>query len=333
MSNAFPLPSPPPVTLAYIAATQSFNADALFSALLPLSFRGVEFPYLRLRTRFREDLAIHKFADRDGAHIEGMGRHPLEFTARIPFLNGLDAGQNETWQRPLYPLVRDNLLRAVLDKSSGPLQHPEFGKTFSCKCQTMEWELEASVRSGVWVDIVWLESDDTGQELEDNLAGPSPLAGVQSAANDLTTYLGTIDPSIIPQPYVPPLSFDDMMNALRGVVDTPSLLAKQFGGRINNFIYECNALAASVNASASALNWPILDACERGKDSCYSLQASQLTKGRPIALYTVQKDATVAAVATQIPAPIGDILQLNPAYLGSPLITALSVVRYYRNAA
>src|SRR5580700_9335962 len=140
------------------------DSNALFAALLELRWKDISFPYASLRNRLRQDLVIHKFADRDGAHVEGLGRHPFEFTARVPMLNGLDAGPNEHWQRPLYPFVRDNLLRAALDKTSGILQHPELGP-ITCKLETLDWELKAEVRSGVWVDVTWLETDDGGLDI------------------------------------------------------------------------------------------------------------------------------------------------------------------------
>lgn len=317
--------------LGDLTGAAAANYDSLFAGLLPLIWKDVDFPYTRLETDVRQDLAIHKFADRDGAHIEGTGRSPLQFTARIPMLNGLDAGINEHWQRPLYPFVRDNLLRAAVDKSSGVLQHPELGP-ITCKLESMRWVLDAGVRSGVWVDVVWLESDDTGVDLDQALANPSPLANAQASANDLEFHLSTIDPKLIPHPYVPPFGFDDLMNSIRGVVDTPTLLQKQYAGRIDNFIYECKALGASLDAAANALNWPMIQACERGKEACYDMKATLLTKGRPITFYLVLKDSTLSQVAAQIPAPIGQVIQLNPAYMASPLVSAGSVVRYYRAA-
>jgi hypothetical protein len=311
------------------------STDALFGGLLPLEWKTFQFPFTHFRTRVRQDLAIHKFADRDGAHFEGTGRAPLEFSCRIPFLNGLDAGPQETWSRPLYPFVRDNVLRAAVDRSSGILQHPELGN-ITCKLQTMEWELEAQVRSGVWADISWIETDDTGIDLQQDLTNPSPLANAQAAANDLTFQLHEIDPSIVPQPYVPPVGFDDLMIAIRGVVDTPTLLQYETAGRVNSLIYQATAMQASLNSKAnrSALNWPMIDACERAKEAGYDLKATLLSKGKGIKLFTVQKPSTMAQVAAMIGAPVNDIVQLNPAFVRGPIISAGSVVRFYaKNAA
>jgi hypothetical protein len=341
MSQFTPPASGPEASLAGVlqgsnigtgVAAFATNYNDLFAALLELSYKEVSFPYVSIRSELRHDLAIHKFVDRDGAYIEGTGRSPLEFTARIPMLNGLDAGINEHWQRPLYPFVRDNLLRVAVDKSSGTLQHPELGP-ITCKLERMSWVLEAGVRSGVWVDVTWLETDDTGIDLQQALSNPSPLANCQAAANDLTFQIASIDPNLIPQPYVPTIGFDDMMNAIRGVTDTPTILQKQYAGRVDNFIYECNALEASLNSAASALNWPMIQSAERAKQAAYQLKSTLLAKGKAVGLFTVQKTSTLAQVAAQIPAPIGDLIQLNTAFMNHPLVPASSQIRYYLKKA
>jgi hypothetical protein len=331
------MPTPQPDSISTIigpsagASAQDYNE--LFAALLELSWKGIAFPYTKLRTEFRQDLAIHKFADRDGAHIEGMGSAPLEITARVPLINGLDAGKNEHWTRPLYPTVRDNLLRACADKSSGPLQHPEFG-VLNCKVQTMAWELEAQTRQGVWVDFKWLQTDDTADDqLQQALSQPSPLANMAAAANDLDSNLANVSPIVVPTPYVPPIGFSDLANQIRAVVDQTTQLQKSSAGRVDNMIYEANALRDSLNRLASALNWPMIQSCERAKESCYDLKASILKKGRPIGFYTTQKDATLAQIAAALGVNVMDTISLNPAYAMQPLVPKLSVVRYYTQPA
>jgi hypothetical protein len=342
MANANPLFNPKPqgqpdsisTIVGPSAGSTPQDYNELFAALLELQWKGIGFPYVKLRTEFRQDLAIHKFADRDGAHIEGMGSAPLEITARVPLINGIDAGKNEHWGRqPLYPFVRDNLLRACADKSSGPLQHPEFG-ILNCKVQTMAWELDAQVRQGVWVDFKWLQTDDTADDdLQQALTQPSPLANAAAAAADLDSNLANVSPIVVPTPYVPPISFSDLANSLRAVVDQTTQLAKSTAGRADNMIYEANAMRDSLNRLASALNWPMLNSCERAKESCYDLKSSILKKGRPIGFYTTQKDSTLAQIASAIGANVMDVISLNPAYAMQPLVSKLSVVRYYTQPA
>src|SRR5579875_375296 len=317
-----------------IPANVSQNVNELFAGLLEFRWREVSFPVVEFSTVLRQDLAIHKFADRDGAHVEGTGRAPLQITARIPFLNGLDAGPNEHWQRPLYPYTWRKFFEACADKTSGTLQHPELGP-LTCKVQDVQTRWTAAARSGVHVDVTWIESDDTGTDLEQALANPSPLANIQAAANDLDEQLTSVNPDVVPKPYVPPTSFGDLVNAIRGAVDQTTMLQKQFAGRIDNVLYEANALEFSLTAgsNANALNLPMVDACERAKSAAYDLKKTLLSKGKPIGFYTVQKDSTLAQIAASIPAPLGDVMQLNPGYIQSPVVPAGSVVRFYKSAA
>ena len=303
--------------------------NALFAQLPALEWKEIQLPYSSFTWEIRHDLAIHKLFDRDGAYIEGTGRNPVEFTARVPLLNGLDAGPNERWQRPLFPFTSDALVRVAMDKSSGVLVTPRFGPV-TCKLQHLRGVLDANVRSGEWVDVSWSETDDSASsDISQDLSNPSPLANAQAAANDLTFQMTEVDPNVIPNLYVPPVSFDDMMNAIRGVVDTPTLLQKQYAGQVANMIYEANALEASANASANALNWPLIQSAERVKAAAYALQGSLLKKTKTVVFYTVGADCTLASLSAQASAPIGDLMQLNPGLCANPLVSAGTVLRKY----
>lgn len=319
---------------AGVTDTAAANTDDLFAGLLEMSWRGIPFPYTRTRLSLRQDLAIHKFVDRDGAHIEGTGRAPLQFTARIPFINGLQRGRQETWDRPLYPKVWRQFFAACADKTTGLFIHPELGE-FTCKCEAADTEWTADARGGVYVDVTFLETDDGIEELNLDLASPSPLANMQAAASDLDTNMANIDPAIIPQPFEPTFSFSDLANSIRAVTDLPTLLSKEFAGRIDNMIYECQSIEDSLDraVNASPLNWPFFQSCEQAKSACYDLKKTQVAKARPVSLYPVPKDSTLAQIASSINANIVDIMTLNPSYVQVPLVNAGTVIRYYSQAA
>ena len=336
-----------------VPADANPDVSRIFEALLELRWREVPFPYTELTTELRQDLAIHKFADRDGAHIEGTGRSPLQITARVPLLVGIEAGPNEHWQRPLYPFTWRKLFEACADRRTGTLQHPELGE-LTCKLESMRTRWDANVRSGVYVDISWMESDDLGINLEQDLAQPSPLADVQAAAGDLDNYVLSLRPDQAPTfpqsfsdlqqgqptgaPQIPPklpYTFSDLVHAIRGSIDQGTLLQRQFAGRIDNLLYQVQTILDSLQSptNRSALNWPFIDAGERARAACYDLKRTLLAKGRPVGFYTVPRDATLAMIAANIPATISDVITLNPAYMSSPLITGGSVVRYYTKPA
>ncbi len=317
-----------------IPANASANTNDLFASLLEFAWREVGFPVIRFKTLLRQDLAIHKFADRDGAHVEATGRAPLQISARIPFINGLDQGPNEHWQRPLYPFAWRKFFSACADRTSGTLQHPELGP-LTCKVESMETDWDAGARGGTYVEVTWIESDDSTVDLTNDLAQPSPLADAQAAASDLDFQLSTTSPLVTPQPYVPPITFTSLMQSIRSVTDQTTIVQKQSAGRIDNMIYEAQALEDSLNraVNANCLNWPMIRAAEVAKSSAYDIKATQLTKSKPIALYTTTKDSTMAQVAAVIGTPLAEVMLLNPNYIAGPLIFKDSVVRYYKKAA
>jgi hypothetical protein len=310
------------------------NYNDLFGALNELRWKDVSLPYTRFTQTFRQDLAIHKFADADGAHVEGTGRAPMEFTARVPLLNGILQAPNEHWQKPLYPFTWRKLVTVCSDKSSGTLNHPELGP-ITCKLESFETVWDGNVRSGVWVDIRWIETDDSGVDLEEALSAPSPLAALGAFASDLDLQMASLNPDIFPTPYVPQFSLTDLANSVRAVFDQYTLLQKSYAGRVANIIYEANQIEASANAAgnASCLNWPLLLAAEGIKSAAYDVQATQLNKARKIGLYTCPMDMTMGKVANAIGVDVMTLIQLNPGYVTTPVVPQNTVVRYYQKAA
>lgn len=306
------------------------DTNALFAGLLEHRWREVSFPTESFELSFRHDLAIHKLVDRDGAFVEGTGRAPMQFTARIPFVNGITPGPNEHWQRPLYPFAWRKFLVAFADKSTGPLQHPELGD-IPCKPESFRCVWSAHRRGGVDVEAAWIETDDTDQDiLGQALAAPSPLADLDQAAADADQILETP----LPAPNLPslptfPVTFEDFMRSIRGAIDQTTLLQKRFAGQLDNIQYQAQLLKGSVARANNALYWPLTQVAERMTASSNVVRSTLLTRGRRVGLYRVPKGSTLAQIANTIPAPIGDLVSLNRALVARPVVPRDSVVRYY----
>ena len=306
----------------------------LFDQLLEFQWRGIGFPVAEFAVDLRQDQTIHKIVDKDGAHVEGTGRHPLQFTARVPFLNGLSSGLAETWglsnNWTLYPTVWRQFFQACADKSTGDLQHPELG-VITCKCESARTRWAADVRTGVWVDVTWIESDDSAIQLTEALQKESPIATVSSVGAALDAYLS--DPTNLKAPELPtfPTTFGDFVNAIRGTIDQTTILQRSFAGRIDNLIYQATSIEDALDRSvnANALNWPVTQACEQMKSAAYVLKATIGTKSKTVALYTVPKDSTLGQIAATLGADLGPLMALNVAFVGAGVVPGGSVVRYY----
>jgi hypothetical protein len=325
-----------------VAAGAPADAAHVLNYLVEYQWRGIGFPTESFTIELRQDLAIHKMTDRDGAYIEGTGRSPLQFSARIPFINGLTAGMNESWGGTnLYPSQWRSFFAACADRSTGVLQHPELGP-ITCKLESCHTEWSGHSLGGVWVNAVWLETDDSDiNQVTAALASPSPAGQVASASADLDNDVpNVIGPSLPTFPF----SFSDLAFAIRGVIDTPSLMAKELGGRIDNILYQANTIVQALKGysdaaqtlnpnggvgNTSALNWPIYDACMQVQSAAYDLKSLQLTSGKPVSFYRVTVDQPLFSVAQNIPAPLDDIFTLNPTLISQAIILSGTKVRYY----
>lgn len=315
------------------------SIDDLFAQLKEFQWRGVGFPSIEDDLEIRQDLVIHRFADRNGAYVEGTGRHPVQVTSRIPFLNHIFASPNETWpQGALYPYQWRLFLQACLEGTSGTLQHPELGP-LNCKIDLAKTTWNAKVRGGVWVHAVWVESDDTqADQLGQDLSNASPIAALTANAVDLDANIATLDAALTAQQNpLPPLdfTFDTLASAVVGVIDSTTIVEKEAQGRIANIVYQADRVQTSIRMSPiGPLLWPIYQASSRLKDAAYNTALTPPVAGAgPVATKQVAKDCTLAQAALFVGANITDFILLNYGLVGTPVIPAGTTVSYYAKAA
>lgn len=343
--SSFSTPNDPPTAGSGGAAAKPGAAPTgsvldLFAQLKEFQWKGVAFPCVETGLDVRQDLVVHKFADRNGAYVEGTGRHPVQITALIPFLNTIYTGKNETWaQGNLYPYQWRFFLKACLEGTSGTLQHPELGN-LNCKVELAHTDWKGSVTGGVWVHATWVESDDTqADQLGQDLSDKSPIAQMMSSADGLDEQIATLDSlrALTRRPF-PPMqySFDQLASAITGSIDSVTVLEKEFQGRTDNLIYQCNRIENSLEMekNAAPTNWPIFQNCERLKDAAYALKAlPQVALKRPVLTLTTQKASTLGELVARTGARADDLIVLNAALVASPVVPANTVVRYYAPAA
>lgn len=309
----------------------------LFAQLKEFQWKGVGVPVVETGFDLRQDLVVHKYADRNGAFVEGVGRHPMEITALIPFLNTIYSAKSETWaQGALYPYQLRLFLRACMDGTSGTLQHPEFGP-LNCKVELVHGDWKSTVTQGIWVHAKWVESDDTqADQLGQDLSAASPVGDLVASADDLddqiAQFVGAYPGAFPPMQY----SFDSLVSAVVGVIDTPSLLAQEYQGRVANIVAQANRVEDALGSvgAASPLNWPMFQNCERLKASAYALAAQPaVAQKRPTGTITIQKDSTLAQLIAQTNSDAGDFIQLNYRLVGQPVVPTGTVVQFYLAAA
>jgi hypothetical protein len=313
---------------AILPAGVSADINALYGSLLPAEWQGIGFPYTRMVMHLRQDLVIHKFADRDGAHIEGTGRHPLQFDFTIPFISTLASGATESWKQPLYPTQWRLFIQSAAVGGTGTLNHPELG-ALTCKVESCVTTWEGTARGGPTVQASFIESDDTATEATTALSQPSPISAAAAACANLDSDLAVTTTASAPTLPVFAASFSDLIGQIEGLGTQFSLLEYSVGGQLNAIIYQCNSLESVLATESNALNWPTVQAAEQAKDACYTLQGNLLTTGKKVSSYTSTKDATLAELATTLHASLYLLMNLNPTLISQQPVPAGSLVRYY----
>jgi hypothetical protein len=317
------------------------SVNDLFDKLLEFKWNGVSVPVEDFDLEIRQDLVIHRYADRNGAYVEGTGRHPVQITARIPFLNTIYPGQQESWPPgALYPQQWRLFVQACLDPTSGTLQHPELGP-LNCKIDLARTTWNGKVRSGVIVQATWVESDDTqASQLESDLLSVSPIGIMQESSSDMDANVATLQAAVTAQQNpLPPLeySFSDLANIITGVLDYPSLVEMEFEGGLDNVIFQCNQIREAIDLDSSVIGpmaWPLINEAEQMKDSAYNLALQpSITGTRPILSTPLSKDATAAQAAYLVGANIDDFIILNAQLLSLTVIPSGTPVQYYASAA
>jgi hypothetical protein len=324
----------------------------VISQLLPYSWKGVAFPSTTFKITLRHDLAQHKYPYRDGAHIEGMGRDPLQFSAHIPFYEGLILGPREAAiKTPLYPVAFRDFFDVAIVGTTDYMVHPEIGR-IRCKLESAEFEWNATKRGGCDVDVVWVEATDSADELEALLTQASPSQQFAEAARvatqeidaalaKLRTRNASADKEVLAllEEYKSQedtdTSFATFMRALNAVGDQSDLLQRRIAGKIDSVTYRAQSLQASLKrAGAGPKYWPIRQALVRMQDASSQIATDIVgDRKRGIGLYPVRVETTLASIAQDIPTKVGDIMLLNPKLVSSPIVDAGTTVRYYLDAA
>jgi hypothetical protein len=231
------------------------------------------------------------------------------------------------------------MLAAMADTSTGTLQHPVLGN-ITCKPHTFETDWKGATREGVPCSASWLETTEDPNSLALLIASVSPMAAGLQASADIDKHLPNLTPPLPALPQYQP-NFQDAMRSIQGVFDQVSLLQQRGAGVINNILYRVNAIQNAMATAArlpggaqnSALAWPMRDALQRMTAAANDLKKTLLVGKKSIGIYMPARNATMGKLAADIPAPITDLLVLNPSLVASPIVKANSKIRYYLPAA
>lgn len=298
-----------------------------FDQLQAAKWRDVEFPVASMTISFAHDLAEHKYWGVDGARVEATGLNPLHFSFEIPMHQGIVPGKAEKWRAgSLYPTEYRKLLVAFAQKLDGTLIHPDFG-AINCKAEKLDIRYDGGRRGGPTINASFIETlPDDDVRLA---APPLPTNEMEAAAKDLDA--SELDlRGLAPRLPAYDETLTDLMRRITGVVDQFGLLAQRQGGQIDNMLYRVNTLSDSVDRLRSAQTWSITQNIERIRAAAYNLREQLLQDTRPITIFRVPGDTSLAGLAATLKgADIGDLVKLNPTIVATPVVEKGTKVRYY----
>lgn len=292
--------------------------DVLATLTAP-TWRSIPFPITSLENGFTHEHVEHRFPYVDGQHIEAMGRNGLNFSARLPFNNGVRSGSFEPWAgQTLFPTLFYKFLNACLDSSSGVLLHPDFGP-ITCKARDVNWRYTSTLRDGAEISVRWYQSDDDTDAQSVLVAGASPAATATNAAASLDEQLATVGP--LPELKNDTESFSSMV---QNYTDGNSN-----AGRIQS---KLDSTSAALDRMDDVSMWPLRQATEDLRGALFSLGGNvgvpTGSSGASVRSYTVPLGTSLASIGFHLGVRTDRLVSMNPGLARSPLVPPGTVVRY-----
>jgi len=285
-----------------------------------LRWRGLDAPPYELVTfEFANDLSPRSIPYIDGEIHDNTGRRAFPMTARLFFLNTL--GESRLMYPDYWEEWKENL-----DGEIGELVHPVLGP-LPARVQNAKGEIRASVRSGIIVDITWVET------IIDPAEGANLLfvreLNPAALADEVDKAMATFG---VPYPDGGPSdSFLGAWNEVReGGLFSPSLALLTKIQKIIDTIFQVWDLAASLAENAA---WVLTQNIETFWDTIREVQENAGRTVRPTAREVVRRDTTLDAFATAKGCTLQDIMGLNLQTLRSPIIPRGTTLTYYKTVS
>ncbi|MCU0686941.1 MAG: DNA circularization N-terminal domain-containing protein [Polyangiaceae bacterium] len=282
------------------------HKNDVFGAMLQASFRGVVFECQRAEIEINHATVVHTYPDRNGGRVENLGREPIPYRFKIPFLRGVDP--------VMYPQRWREFCTAFQDGSTGDLIHPELGAVRVKPTKSMHpWVPET--RDGVVVECTFLESNEDGEAFARSLAQKAPYLIVEASFTKAKAAL-----LALPEPPDENL-FDQLekaKNALRvvaGTIDRGRVGIDNVFARVAGVIVAADVLMTSVEKTWDPAAYEGLKALS-DLASAAAAQAEEIA-GKRIVPRRVPRDMPVEAAAAFVAMTLDAFFDFNPSLAGA----------------
>lgn len=305
--------------------------DAL-SELNFLRWDKLVLPCVKFSSGFSQDIAAHKYYQRDGQNLERTGRGGFEFTFTIPFIRGLRQARNERWTvTPLYPNGLRAFVESCLDGETKILSHPELGD-YNCKVSHIHWDTAAEHRNGVMLDVSWSE-DNTKDEGKHSVAfdnagnATAPAEELDRAAIELAKLKAL--KAKVPTLPVTKTTLTTLARQVVAARDRIGRLSQDSIGNIDRLVRNVRDIEQAIVSTPSALAWPARQSATKTENALINARADISRGFREVKKYRTAKRMSLSAVARILGIDTQGLIELNPQLLSSPTVPAETVVRYH----
>lgn len=281
-------------------------------ALGSILWRGINFPYSALQTNIEQQLVLHEYPDRDGAHVESTGRRPIEVSCTAIFYNHISPGIGESWTPgDLFPNVYNEFIVACTDNTIGNFVHPTLG-LFTAKCRGTRTTIDASARGGAKVEVSWVETIN----VEGKSAKTPPSAA--AAASDMNELSNVV--LLMPPKDPRKLSILGFLDAITGAIALVQLGIKQLVANVDRALYHIQNLLNAINSFDDNIMALIKRTANNLKSTLINLKKT--STNLVVKLFKVTNPLTVAALATQLGVTVDALCQSNPSLARHPIVPA-----------
>ena len=294
--------------------------------LLPVSFRGINFPVLDIKTSFDQETAKHKYVNRDGVFIESIGRSSIKISCTAIFSNYLEPGEGETFKYGnLMPDVFSQMFSAVSDRTKGEFVHPYLGKL---NVKPLSWgdSFSADNQGGCTVELQFEETISPEITSENS----THLDAISQVTQDLQSQLQFMSPTILKESKLTGIDIFDAMDKISSLIDQGSLFAKQHLALIDRTIQHVNRFKEATERANDVKNAALLINLNRVRNALQSAKQALNNKeqGR-LATYITKQDHVGSDLVQILGNDIVDLIKLNPDALTQPVIpSGTSIIHY-----
>lgn len=279
------------------------NPNDILAHLLPLKWRGIEVPCTVNDVDVNHNLVEHNQYGVSGGEQENTCRKSARFSFHCLFRAGIAGYKN------LYPTTFRDFWNACCDRTTGPLQHPEFG-LIDCKVASFKIAYEPTKRDGLDLDVVFVETIEKGISVD--LTAASPITYAVWLAGDLETISTFIE--------VPEyddgsgLTLKEALAKIKGTISLAGMSVSNMLSDIQSSINAVNGMLDMLNTSTDVKSWEAIDILKQIESSLEMTaeKAATLTTNKTIEIKNVAVGGIPSVVASQFAMSIEDFYKLNP---------------------